>query len=53
MEDEFWAHHGEPTEIEPYMVPSCKEGRETQLRKSWIFIMYEKDKIIKKKDDFD
>jgi hypothetical protein len=23
------------------------------LRKSWIFIMYEKDKIIKKKDDFD
>jgi hypothetical protein len=53
MEDEFWALHGEPTEIEPYMVPSIKENKENQLRKSWIYIMYEKDKIIKKKDDFD
>ena len=49
MEDEFWAHNGEPTEIKPYIVESVKGGQ----RKSWIYIMYEKDQLIKKKDEFD
>lgn len=53
MEDEFWKVHGEPTEIEPYWVNSIKEGQENVKRKSWIYIMYEKDLIIKKKDDID
>lgn len=49
MEDEFWAHNGEPKIIEPYIVESVKGGK----RKSWIYIMYEKDQLIKKKDEFD
>ncbi|CAK57606.1 unnamed protein product (macronuclear) [Paramecium tetraurelia] len=49
MEDEFWAHNGEPTQIQPYIVDSVKGGK----RKSWIYIMYEKDQLIKKKDEFD
>jgi len=53
MEDEFWVKHGEPTEIQPYIIKSKKPGNEGQDKKSWIYIMYEKDKIIKKKDDFD
>ena len=44
---------GEPTEIKPYIVKSKKLGHEGEDRKSWIYIMYEKDKIIKKKEDFD
>lgn len=44
---------GEPTEIEPYIVPSKKPGREGQMRKSWIYIMYEKDKLVKKSIDLD
>jgi hypothetical protein len=51
MEDEFWRLHGKPTEIKPYLVPSCKEGN--PLRESWIYIMYEKDKKIKKKDELE
>jgi len=44
---------GEPTEIEPYIVPSKRPGKEHEMRKSWIYIMYEKDKLIKKKEDLD
>ena len=50
MEEEFWAKNGEPKLIEPYIVPSYKNGTP---RKSWIYIMYDKDKIIKKKDYID
>lgn len=50
MEEEFWAKNGEPKLIEPYIVPSYKLGTP---RKSWIYIMYDKDKIIKKKDYID
>ena len=50
MEEEFWAKNGEPKLIEPYIVPSYKKGTP---RKSWIYIMYDKDKIIKKKDYID
>eukprot|EP01017_Pseudomicrothorax_dubius_P007680 TRINITY_DN12412_c0_g1_i1.p1 TRINITY_DN12412_c0_g1~~TRINITY_DN12412_c0_g1_i1.p1 ORF type:complete len:107 (+),score=16.50 TRINITY_DN12412_c0_g1_i1:64-384(+) len=46
MEDEFWAKYGEPTELQPYVVDSTKN--EAEKRKSWIHIMYEKDKRIKK-----
>jgi len=53
MEEEYWAKNGEPTEIEPYIVPSKKPGNEGQLRKSWIYIMYEKDKLVKKSIDLD
>lgn len=53
MEDEFWAIHGEPKEIQPYLIPSIKIGKKKELRKSWIYIMYEKDQLIKKKDEID
>ena len=33
------------------MVPSIIPGKEGILRKSWIYIMYEKDKLIKKKEE--
>lgn len=49
LEDQFWAANGEPTEIQPYIVESSRGG----MRKSWIYIMYEKDMSIKKKDEFD
>lgn len=51
MEDEFWRLNGRPSEIKPYLVPSCKEGH--PIRESWIYIMYEKDKKIKKKDELE
>jgi len=53
MEDEYWTRNGEPTEIEPYIVKSKKPGREGEMRKSWIYIMYEKDKLVKKSVDLD
>ncbi|EAR87943.1 transmembrane protein, putative (macronuclear) [Tetrahymena thermophila SB210] len=53
LEDEFWAANGEPKEIKPYLVPSHIPGKEGQMRKSWIYIMYEKDMLVKKKDEFD
>jgi len=53
MEDDYWAKNKEPTEIKPYIIKSNKPGKEKENRKSWIYIMYEKDKIIKKKDDMD
>ena len=49
MEDEYWAKNGEPKMIKPYIVESITGGQ----RKSWIYIMYEKDKLIKKADDLD
>jgi len=34
-------------------VPSNKPGKEGEMRKSWIYIMYEKDKLVKKSIDLD
>jgi len=42
---------GEPTLLKPYIVHSVKPGKEAIERKSWIYIMYEKDKIIRKKEE--
>lgn len=53
MEDEFWAKYGEPKYIKPYLVKSQKPGYENIERKSWIYIMYDKDKLITKKEDMD
>ena len=53
MEDEFWLKYGEPKNIKPYIVNSQKQGQEHVKRKSWIYIMYEKDKVITKKEDMD
>lgn len=53
LEDEFWAVNGEPKEIKPYLVPSHIPGQEGQMRKSWIYIMFEKDMLVKKKEEFD
>ncbi|KRW98754.1 hypothetical protein PPERSA_03889 [Pseudocohnilembus persalinus] len=53
MEDEYWAKNGEPKVLKPYLVKSSVPGREDITRKSWIYIMYEKDKMITKKEDLD
>ena len=50
IEDEFWKKHGEPEEIEPYLVPSTQDPSTT--RKSWIHIMFEKDLIVKKTENW-
>lgn len=49
MEEEYWKKYGEPKEIEPYYVESLLNPG--KMRKSWIHIMYEKDKRVPKKDD--
>jgi hypothetical protein len=48
MEDEYWKTHGEPTELEPDIVPCV--GNPTKFRKSWIQIKLGKDKYVKRKD---
>lgn len=48
IEDEYWRAHGEPTELEPDVVP-CVDNP-TKLRKSWIQIKYGKDRYIKRKE---
>ena len=66
MEEEYWTKNGiyfskkhfyvilgEPTEIEPYIVKAKNPNKEGEMRKSWIYIMYEKDKLIKKAVDLD
>lgn len=44
MEDEYWAKHGEPTEILPYRVSYVDPLKENQQRNSWIQIVFDKDK---------
>lgn len=39
--------------IKPYIVDSLKEGNENKKRKSWIYILYDKDKLIKKKEELE
>jgi len=34
-------------------VPSMLPGKEGTSRKSWIYIMYEKDKLIKKNEELE
>ena len=51
MEDEFWKTHGEPVHIKPHIVASCDPDKEDVMRKSWISIIYEKDKWVPKVED--
>ncbi len=53
IEDEFWQKNGAPTQIQPYLVHSQKAGKEDVIRKSWIYIMFEKDKLVPKKEEID
>lgn len=46
MEDEFWKINGEPKHLKPELVQSVINS--TKIRKSWIQIVYGKDKYITK-----
>lgn len=43
---------GEPVYLKPHLVKSVIPGKEHEIRKSWIYIKYESDKVVKKKDDW-
>jgi hypothetical protein len=46
MEDEFWKVNGEPKHLKPELVQSIINP--TKIRKSWIQIVYGKDKYLSK-----
>jgi hypothetical protein len=46
MEEEFWKINGEPRHLKPELVQSIINP--TKVRKSWIQIVYGKDKYISK-----
>ena len=50
MKYQFWQDNGEPKILKPYIVESDVKEQKGMMRKSWIKIEYEKDKVIKKFD---